>query len=328
MTKKIDFLGLGQQSGQELNGTMHAPECYLSFLKRINYNASRFTNHGLVKNSHTLVQKLKSNGEIENFDFDFYSEAFFRLLKIYEKQNLILNWGGDHSVALSTVSAFSYHYSNGYILWIDAHADLNLPDHSVTKNLHGMPVSLLMNLQEVAARKLFWIKNFIDPQKLIYVGLRDLDPFEQETLDQLKIKYFTSQQVKKKGIDLISQEISLMIGEAPLHVSFDIDSLDPKYAPSTGLNVNHGLSLSDLILLGSSLSRKNIKSLDVVEINPCIGSDQDVFITNLSAHLFLESLMQPLASKQPANLIFQGGSYDEFYRANQEHDAVEMESRS
>ena len=184
MTKKIDFLGLGQQSGQELNGTMYAPDSYLSFLQRGNGNVSRFTSHGIIRNSLAGVQKLNSNGEIENFNFDFYSEAFFRLLKMYEKQNLVLNWGGDHSVALSTVSAFAYHYSNGYVLWIDAHADLNLPDHSITKNLHGMPMSLLLNLEEIAAKKLFWIKNFIDPQKLIYVGLRDLDPFEQQTLDQ------------------------------------------------------------------------------------------------------------------------------------------------
>jgi arginase len=324
MAKRIDFLGLGQQSGQELKGAMDAPESYLSFLQTINFNKDNWSNHGIIKNRLTGVQKLNSNGEIENFDFDFYIHSFFRLLKIYERQNLVLNWGGDHSVALSTVSAYAYHYSNGYVLWIDAHADLNLPDHSLTKNLHGMPVSLLLNLQQVAARKLFWIKNYIDPRKLIYVGLRDLDPFEQKTLDQLKIKYFTCDEVRKKGMDLVTSEISSLIGDDPLHISFDIDSLDPAYAPSTGLNIDHGLSLSELTLLGSSLSRRNVKSIDVVEINPQIGSEQDVLITNLSAHLFIESIV---ASQKQNSQIFQGGKYDQFHRTNKKHDPTEMESR-
>ena len=226
-------------------------------------------------------------------------------------------------MALSTVSAFTYHYSNGYVLWIDAHADLNLPDASLTKNLHGMPVSFLLNLQGISELKQFWMKNFLDPQRLIYVGLRDLDPFETETLQKLKIKYFTSEQVKTLGMAAVSQMISDYIGESPLHISFDIDSLDPLHAPSTGLNVEAGLTLTEVVQLGSTLKNKDLKSIDVVEINPCIGSVQDVYVTNLSAHLFVESLRTHYIDR-----IFQGGNNAQFYRTNQKHDSTQMESRS
>lgn len=329
MTKKIDFVGLATQSGQELNGSMLAPESYLHFLKVINYHSQSFVDHGTIKSHWKTVQKLNSRDALGKFDFDFYSEAFFRLLKIYEQQNLILNWGGDHSVALSTVSAFTYHYSNGYVLWIDAHADLNLPDASITKNLHGMPASFLLNLQGISNSGLFWMKNYLDPQRLIYVGLRDLDPFEVETLEKLKIKFYTSQDVKRLGMSKVSQEISATVGVNPLHVSFDIDSLDPLHAPSTGLNVHEGLSLSDVIFLGNSLKSKNLKSVDVVEINPCIGSLQDVHTTNLSAHLFIESLRSnQTVWSIPNHEWLQGGNDAQFYRTDQKYHSTQMESRS
>lgn len=329
MTKKIDFLGLANQSGQELNGSILAPESYLQFLKMINYKSQGFVDHGTIKSHWKTVQKLKSREALGNFDFGFYSEAFFRLLKIYEQQNLILNWGGDHSVALSTVSAFNYHYSKGYVLWIDAHADLNLPDASITKNLHGMPVSFLLNLQGISTSGLFWMKNFLDPQRLVYVGLRDLDPFEIETLQKLKIKFYTSQDVKMLGMNKVAEEISAMIGGDPLHISFDIDSLDPQHAPSTGLNVHEGLSLSDVIFLGNSLKSKNLKSVDVVEINPSIGSVKDVHITHLSAHLFIESLRSNQAVwSVPNHEWLQGGKDAQFYRTDQKYDTTQMEPRS
>ena len=133
------------------------------------------------------------------------------------------------------------------------------------------------------------------------------------------------------GRTLVQQlnSISDKIGQLPLHISFDIDSLDPEHAPSTGLNVRDGLSLVDVITLGHSLKNKNLKSIDVVEINPCIGTMQDVHTTNLSAHLFIESLRSNHKDLTiQTNGKLHGGNDAQFYRTDQKHHSAAMESRS
>lgn len=209
------------------------------------------------------------------------------------QNSILLNWGGDHSVGLSTVGAFSATYPRGYVLWIDAHADLNLPHVSPTGNLHGMPLSILLNLDDSRSTYLPWIRKSLLPEKLIYIGARDLDAFEVETIKNLNIKIIPAEEVRLLGMSTIAQEIYSIVADDPLHISFDIDSVSPDLAPSTGVPSLKGLEIQDLNELAKIISKhKEIKSVDVVEINPKIGNQNDVAQTYKIAFNFLTLLFQ------------------------------------
>ena len=196
-------------------------------------------------------------------------------------------------------------------------------EYSLTGNIHGMPLSILLNLNGVAGRHFPWIKNYLLPQNLIYIGIRDIDPFEHKILQELKIKYYSARDVKKYGMISVASEIYGICQNHPLHISFDIDSISPEFAPATGLLVPNGLNPFDLEILGETFSRhQQISSMDIVEINPFIGNDEDVFKTNIAAINFVRSIFCQ------GRTINYGGFYDDNRRANKARYSAQMESCS
>ncbi|MCS6837674.1 MAG: arginase family protein, partial [Bdellovibrionaceae bacterium] len=177
-----------------------------------------------------------------------------------------------------------------------AHADLNLPHYSLTGNLHGMPLGLLLDMEHSVSRHIPWLHPLLKPQDIFYLGLRQLDPYEKYIIDEWQIPHLTSEQCKDITPSLASQIINKWLGYHPLHISFDIDSLDPSEAPSTGCTEPNGLShqwVKDVLkLLPTDIF---IPSIDIVEINPLIGNATEVFET---FHIAFETI-QPL---------FKGGS--------------------
>lgn len=123
----------------------------------------------------------------------------------------------------------------------------------------------------------------LDCSSLCYIGLRDLDPPERHLLDSLQIRYFTMGDVDKLGIsETTARALDILKPSAnkPLHVSFDADSLDPSFAPSTGTPVPGGLTLDEALTLAKTVgATKTIRCLDFVEVNPKIGEDKDVIKT-------------------------------------------------
>jgi arginase len=205
----------------------------------------------------------------------------------------VINWGGDHSAGLATVSAFTSIYSNGYVLWIDAHADINTPEASITGNFHGMPMACLLGIGKRPGHfaNAFW--RTLNSQRLIYLGLRDLDPFEKELIQSLGIQTYSMRDCIERGLDTILLEIKNKIGCHPLHISFDIDSVDPQWAPSTGVPFAGGLTRKDLKTIAKHLKQWNsIKAVDVMEINPRIGSLIDVMNTFSIAFEFLTDVFE------------------------------------
>ena len=194
-------------------------------------------------------------------------------------------------MALATVGAFTTQFPDGYIIWIDAHADLNLPQSSATGNFHGMPLSILLNIDNISNKHFKWLGQPLDSKKLIYIGLRDLDPFEKDFITSSNIKTFFYEDVEKRGMKVIAQEILALTQNHPMHISFDIDSVDPKFAPSTGVPVKHGLTPNDLDILSVELFQKSfVRSIDIAELNPELGTDMQVDRTFLIAIHFLRSL--------------------------------------
>jgi arginase len=320
MREQIHFIGLGMSSGQGHAGPAKASQFLRAQILPQMEGGFELVDGGDIAPQTLTHPKIHSFQELGLFDWQPYEQAASKMTELLSQGQRVLNWGGDHSVGISTVGAFCGQNPEGFVLWIDAHADLNLPQHSMTGNLHGMPLSILLNLEGVADQAVPWLRGRLKPEQLIYFGLRDVDPYESQILKELKICHFTAQQIRQRGMAVVAREICEIVGSQPLHVSFDIDSVSPEYAPATGLHVPGGLTPSELMTLGSALSRRaDVRSMDVVEINPDIGSSVEVDRTNELAFHFVCSVFDQVRVSQ------QGGFYEGVCRANQEFDAVAME---
>lgn len=316
MKKKIIFSGIAFEAGQSKMGlqlSAQVARTYFGQLKTFDF----IDNNDVIESFDHQKVKLFSEKDLERLDQRHFETAYNKTKNLLSDSNLLLNWGGDHSIALSTVSAFLEHYPKGHVIWIDAHADINLPSASLTGNFHGMPLSLLLNIDGISSRNCPWIKNYLDPKKLIYIGLRDIDDFENKLIQKLGILAFTNDIIKEIGITKIIQYLSAILKYKDVHISFDIDSVDPRYAPSTGIPVKSGLTSYELNLLASlTFNESRIRSLDIVEINPCLGTQAQIDKTYHVAFQFLESLI---------NKTIQGESNDQLGKRNKANDSFKME---
>ncbi|CAG8770875.1 4090_t:CDS:2, partial [Ambispora leptoticha] len=152
-----------------------------------------------------------------------------------KKGNLALTLGGDHSLAMGTVfGTFSVH-PDAVLIWIDAHADINTPETTDSGNIHGCPVSFLMGIAgEVEGFE--WLKPVLRPDRLVYIGLRDVDLPEKKILKENNIAAYSMHEVDKYGIGKVVEMALDRVNpkrDRPIHLSFDVDALDPSVAPST-----------------------------------------------------------------------------------------------
>lgn len=188
-----------------------------------------------------------------------------------------LTIGGDHSLAIGTVSGVFSQHADACLLWIDAHADINTPQSTPSGNIHGCPVSFLMGLAEPCPPQFAWVKPYLKSNKLAYIGLRDVDPGEREILRKHNIAAFSMHHVDKYGIGKVVELALERVnpdGKSPIHLSLDIDALDPEHAPATGTPVRGGLSLREACYICEALAETgNLVAMDIMECNPALGAD-------------------------------------------------------
>lgn len=236
------------------------------------------TNLGPISIKTDYDVTIKSDDFDNDTGYQLLYNSVFEHIKNHDQR--IITIGGDHSIATGSVGAINDYYVDNYekvyIIWIDAHADINTFDTSVTHNTHGMPVAFLLGLCE---QTYVAIKHNIKPDQIIYVGLRDLDPPEWEFLEKHNIKYYTMIDVNMKGIDIIISEIIDKIGNDKIHVSLDVDGIDPEFTPSTGTPVGNGLKLDDVLKILNSFDNTQMKTMDLVEFNPLLGTLSDMLRT-------------------------------------------------
>lgn len=222
-----------------------------------------------------------SNFNITNFNFDGFNDYAKAYDYILKSNDFCINIGGDHSVGAITVQAQVDKYKDDLlVIWIDAHADINTFETSLSKNTHGMPVAPLVGLMEH-----WWGKpeNKLKPSSMVYVGIRDLDPAEVNFVNQLEIKNFPT--YSEKVIDWIKAHPATKI-----HISLDIDGIDPEFMPATGTKVANGLSMEDVIKIINE-SKDRLVSFDLVELNPLIGSDTEVQTTISNCKKILDKVI-------------------------------------
>lgn len=192
----------------------------------------------------------------------------------------VLTLGGDHSIAIGTISGTAKAVRERLgremaVIWVDAHADINTPETSDSGNIHGMPVSFLTGLASDEKDKPFgWLESDqkISPAKLVYIGLRDVDRGEKKILRENNIKAFSMHDIDRHGIGKVMDMALGWIGQdTPIHLSFDVDALDPMWAPSTGTPVRGGLTLREGDFIAECVhGTGSLVALDLVEVNPSL----------------------------------------------------------
>ncbi len=217
-----------------------------------------------------------------------------RVSKFNRQFDLTINIGGDHSVAMGSVAGSLKAHPYTRVIWVDAHADINTPLTSPSGNVHGMPLSFLTKYFKHPATDAHtrWMPR-LDPAHLAIIGLRDVDAEEPRILKELGVLTFTAEEVEKLGVPQVMDKVMAKLddGASPFHLSFDVDSINPRFFPCTGTAVAGGLSLSQ----GQAIMRRvfqtgQLKTLDLVEINPSLGDDVDRATTCNSAFKLLNAL--------------------------------------
>ncbi|KAJ9099297.1 hypothetical protein QFC21_004178 [Naganishia friedmannii] len=187
--------------------------------------------------------------------------------------------GGDHSLALGSIAGTMSKHPDACVLWIDAHADINTPLTTTTGNLHGCPVSFLLGLDgtDVAPFNK-WAKPCLSPNRIVYIGLRDVDPAEKRILRENNIKCFTMHDVDKYGIGACVQKALDHVNPErtrPVHLSFDVDATDPSVAGSTGTPVRGGLTFREGHYICEAVAETGcLVALDIMEVNPTLGDEK------------------------------------------------------
>ncbi|KAL2914125.1 Arginase, catabolizes arginine to ornithine and urea [Polyrhizophydium stewartii] len=185
-----------------------------------------------------------------------------------------LTLGGDHSIGMGTVSGSAAVHDNLGVIWVDAHADINTADTTESGNLHGCPMSFVMGIGP-KVEAFSWLKPCLRPSRIVYIGLRDVDQGEKRILRENGIKAFSMHEVDKYGIGRVMELAIAHLGaDCPIHLSFDVDALDPSVAPATGTPVRGGLSFREGHYICESIFETGrLVSMDIMEVNPQLGAD-------------------------------------------------------
>jgi arginase len=183
--------------------------------------------------------------------------------------------GGDHSVALGTLAGLRKVHGPGGAIWIDAHGDLNSPDTSPTGNVHGMVLAAALGLAGERFREEGWGLPALAPGRIALVGVRELDDGERAVLRDLDARMFTMSDVDRLGVErAVREALAHVAGAGFVHVSLDMDALDPDVAPGVGTPVRGGLSYREAHLALELVAESGLAtSLDVVEVNPILDRE-------------------------------------------------------
>ena len=297
LKREISIIGVPLDMGASQLGTRLGPEAIriaglIDRLEAMDYSVSDLGNINI--NGGYRLEKSADN--LNNLDIVVEANENLSIIvdAILKRNRLPLILGGDHSSVLGSVKGVLNNYENPGIIYFDAHADINTELTTPTGNIHGMPIASLMGMGDKRLPEGGEARGVLKPENIVYIGLRDLDPGEREIIRKLGIKAFSVQDIDRLGIEEVMNEAMKYISKDTdaIHISFDVDCLDPKVAPGTGVKVLGGLNFREAkIALELTSQLDNICSIEFVEVNPLLDDQNETaeVATALICALFGES---------------------------------------
>ena len=286
-SKTVNVIEAPVALGQTLEGVDEAPEILIQsgLLKQVEdlgWKVATVTEvdpHNLRWNSPEGKLPAHQHGSKIKFPIelgDACREIAQLAQECHHKKEFSLTLGGDHSVAIGSIGGALMERPDLGVIWVDAHGDFNTPETSPSGNIHGMPLSFLTgNMKHYALPSFSWLKNFLSPDQLVLVGIRSIDPEERALMKSWGVHVFSMTEVDRFGIGGVMErafDLLFKNGKRPLHLSYDIDSVDPHFAPSTGTRVRGGLNYREAHFIAESVAETGaLVGMDLVEINPRLG---------------------------------------------------------
>ncbi|MBO7615261.1 MAG: arginase [Bacilli bacterium] len=286
---KCDFIEAPLFEGSTCEGTNLA----YSVVKQ--NSANRLKGTFCDYKEHVKVNGLKSDHKIKNIDIVVTKCENIRLstIKTFQNGRFPIVIGGDHSTAIGSIAAVSemYGIENFAVTYIDAHADINTEATSTSHNIHGMPLAACLgicskNLNVGSSNKKIFGDN------LFIIGARSIDKPEYKIIKENGVHLYKSEALSDRKIENVYSSLVENIGNKKVHVSFDVDVLDPSYFKSTGYNVKDGISVEKIKnIFDFIFDNFDVASIDVVEYNPLLDHERTDLKTLVSLIEYIENLV-------------------------------------
>jgi len=279
-SKIVNIIGFPMDLGADRRGVDMGPSAL-----RIAGLPERLQNLGykIIDDGDIIIQ-IKEKQKVENPKLKYLDEILKtskilakKVEKSLSQNHFPLCIGGDHSMAIGTIAGISsYCIKNKLklgVIWIDAHADMNTDKTSPSGNIHGMPLAANLGLGNEKLVNFYGVTPKLKPENTALIGVRSIDEFEKKNIKQMNLSVYTMSDVDKLGIHRIIARVLKQFQEKVdhIHVSFDLDSVDPTLAPGVGTPIPGGLSFRESHLLMESIAECGcMSSLEVTEVNPIL----------------------------------------------------------
>lgn len=204
-------------------------------------------------------------------------EVARRVAEAARRGELPLVLGGDHSVALGTLGGLAAVHGPGAVLWIDAHGDLNTPETTPSGNVHGMPLAAALGLGGDGFESDVWPLPAVETSETVLIGGRSFDEGERALIREHGLTVFTMTEIDSQGIEaVVRAALERVSGAGFVHLSLDLDAIDPEFAPGVGTPVRGGLSYREAHLAMELIAEADVLgSLELVEVNPILDHENE-----------------------------------------------------
>jgi len=294
MSRQISLIGVPMDFGQDLRGVDMGPAAvrYTGLITRLRELGHTVRDRGDVPipiRDEAVPGPLAGNTYVE--EISRICNAVYTLgRRVMEEKDFPLFVGGDHSIAVGTVAAAGADGEPIGLIWVDAHGDFNTPDTSPSGNIHGMPLAILMGEGHPDLVNVGRSGPKVLPENVVMIGLRDIDPVEKKRLKTSGVTVFTMRDIDEQGISTVANKAVMKFAHMKrIHLTVDMDALDPVEAPGVGTPVPGGITYREAHLLMEILAdSKKVGSMDLVEINPILD------VANKTAKLAVELTLSAL----------------------------------
>lgn len=279
VNSKIGIIGVPLDLGAGTRGVNLGPEAIriagiVKRLEAIGYQVDDRGNIPVDRREAITVEgsNLKNLNEIEKVNRLLCEEVF----QVMGEGMIPVVLGGDHSIAIGTIFGVLRHKKNLGVIWFDAHGDINTPETSPSGNIHGMPVAVLLGIGHESLTSIGGEGPFLKRENIVYVGSRDLDAGERKAMKEQGIKVFTMYEIDDLGIKKVMEEAIKIAGDGTdgIHVSFDLDAMDPEVAPGTGTKVPGGMGYRETHYALEMIAKsEKLVSVEFVEVNPLLDTE-------------------------------------------------------
>lgn len=277
MTTKISIIGVPMDLGQTRRGVDMGPSAIryagiAELLERLDFTIEDLGDIHIGKrerNSEELNHRLKNLKAVAEAS----EQLAAKIDHVIADGSFPLVFGGDHSIAIGTLAGVAKHYQNLGVIWYDAHGDLNTEETSPSGNIHGMPLAVSLGWGDKTLTEIAGAGPKIKPENVVIIGARSLDEGERELIKKHGIKVYTMHEIDRLGMTAVMEDAIRYLQDKTdgVHLSLDLDGLDPLDAPGVGTPVIGGISYRESHLAMEMLAEAGIiTSAEFVEVNPIL----------------------------------------------------------